>query len=149
MIYTHIAAALAAAAIAAAGAWQVQSWRYTGQIAKIKAAQQDALVAGITGARTQEQVRFKGVQDAQTAAAKRAKTAQADADAARSELDRLRDTLRATAGGVSGESASACYQRADTLGVIVAECAGALVEVARNAEAKANDVRLLLEAWPK
>jgi hypothetical protein len=39
MIYTHAAAALLGASIAAVGAYKVQDWRYTGQINQIKAAQ--------------------------------------------------------------------------------------------------------------
>ena len=35
MVYTHLAAAIVGAAIAAAGAWQVQGWRYGEQIASI------------------------------------------------------------------------------------------------------------------
>jgi hypothetical protein len=31
MLYTHAAAALLGASIAAVGAWQVQNWRYTGE----------------------------------------------------------------------------------------------------------------------
>ena len=35
MIYSHVAAALLGAAVAATSAWQVQSWRYEKQIATI------------------------------------------------------------------------------------------------------------------
>ena len=43
MIYTHAAAALLGASIAAVGAYKVQDWRYTGQINQIKAAQAEAV----------------------------------------------------------------------------------------------------------
>jgi prophage endopeptidase len=36
MIYTHVAAALVAAALAATGAWQVQAWRHEAKLATVK-----------------------------------------------------------------------------------------------------------------
>jgi len=149
MIYTHTAAAIVALLIGLWGGWQTQGWRLGEQIAASKAAQAAALVAAIEGARTQEASRFTTIQKAQNDATKRAQIALNDADTARAELDRLRDTIRAQPGSVSGESAAACYQRADKLSVVVAECAGFAFEVARDADAKANDVRLLLDAWPR
>lgn len=149
MIYTHVAAALVAAAIAAAGAWQVQGWRLGEQITKIKAAQLEAVNTATREARAQESARFKGVQNAQAAAQTRAQIARADADRARSELDRLRDATRATRGGVPGESAAACVERADTAGQLLGACAAEAQELARIADAHANDARTLIEAWPK
>ena len=149
LIWTHAAAALLALALGLAGGWQVNGWRLGEQIAAMKAAQDKALISAIEGARVQEQARYKGVQDAQVNATKRAQVAQADASRARTELDGLRDTLRATTGGVSGESATACYQRADRLSVVVAECAKFALEVAGTADQKASDVKTLLEAWPR
>lgn len=46
VIYTHIAAALIAGAIAAAGAWQVQDWRYGAKEAeRLEAGRRDRLIA--------------------------------------------------------------------------------------------------------
>jgi hypothetical protein len=111
VIWTHTAAALLGAAIAATLAWQVQSWRYTGQIATIQAAQMEAVNTATREARATESRRFTNVQEAQNAAQKRAQTARLDADRARTELDRLRDELASTRGGVPGESATACAAR--------------------------------------
>jgi len=149
VIWTHTAAALLGAAIAAAGAWQVQSWRYTGQINEMKAAQAEAVNTATREARAQESKRYQGVQDAQAAAQARAQAARRDADAARTELDRLRDDLRATRGGVPGESATACTQRADAGGELLAQCAAAYSDLAAVADRHANDARTLIEAWPK
>lgn len=149
MIWTHTAAALLGAAIAAAGAWQVQSWRYTGQINEMKAAQAEAVNTATREARAQESKRFQGVQDAQAAAQTRAVAARRDADAARTELDRLRDDLRATRGGVPGESATACTQRADAVGELLAQCAGAYQGLAEVADRLDSDRLMLREAWPK
>ena len=122
MIYTHAAAALLGASIAAVGAYKVQDWRYTGQINQIRAAQAEAVNTATREARAQESARFKGVQDAQAAAQTRAQVARRDADRARGELDRMRDTLSATRGGVPGESTAACTQRADAAADVLAQC---------------------------
>ena len=149
MIYTHAAAALLGASIAAVGAYKVQDWRYTGQINQIKAAQAEAVNTATREARAQESARFKGVQDAQAAAQTRAQVARRDADRARSELDRMRDTLSATRGGVPGESTAACTQRADAAADVLAQCGAAYQDLAAIADRHASDARTLIDAWPK
>ena len=148
-LYIVTAIALAAALTGAVGAWQVQSWRYTGKIEAIKAAQQQAVADATREARAQESARFKGVQDAQAAAQTRAQVARRDADRARSELDRMRDTLSATRGGVPGESTAACTQRADAAADVLAQCGAAYQDLAAIADRHASDARTLIEAWPK
>ena len=149
MIYTHAAAALLGASIAAVGAYKVQDWRYTGQINQIKAAQAEAVNTATREARAQESARFKGVQDAQAAAQTRAQVARRDADRARSELDRLRNDISATRGGVPGESPGACTVRADSAGELLAQCAGAYQGLAEVADRLNADRLMLMEAWPK
>ena len=149
MLYTHAAAALLGASIAAVGAWQVQSWRYTGQINQIRAAQAEAVNTATREARAQESARFKGAQDAQAAAQTRAQVARRDADRARSELDRMRDTLSATRGGVPGESTAACTQRADAAADVLAQCGAAYQDLAAIADRLNADRLMLMEAWPK
>ena len=149
MIWTHVAAAILAALIAFAGGWKVQGWRLGEQINQIKAAQLEAVNTAVREARATESRRFTHVQEAQNAATKRAQIARADADRARSELDRMRDTLSATRGGVPGESVAACAVRADTAGQLLGACAAEAQELARIADAHANDARTLIEAWPK
>ena len=149
MIYTHAAAALLGASIAAVGAWQVQSWRYTGQINQIKAAQAEAVNTATREARAQESARFKGVQDAQAAAQTRAQVARRDANRARGELDRLRNDLSATRGGEVGEPPGACAVRAGATGELLAQCAGAYQGMAEVADRLNADRLMLIEAWPK
>ena len=149
MMYTHVAAALLGAALAGWAGWSVQGWRMGEQIATMKAAQQEALNTATREARAQESKRFQGVQDAESAAKTRAVAARRDADAARSELERLRDTIRTSTGGVSGESAAACVARADAGGELLAQCAAAYSDLAAVADRHANDARTLIEAWPK
>ena len=149
MLYTHAAAALLGASIAAVGAYKVQDWRYTGQINQIRAAQAEAVNTATREARAQESARFKGVQDAQAAAQTRAQVARRDADRARSELDRMRDTLSATRGGVPGESTAACTQRADAAADVLAQCGAAYQDLAAIADRLNADRLMLMEAWPK
>ena len=149
MIYTHALAALIAAALAGWAGWSVQGWRLGEQIAALKTAQAEAVNTATREARAQESARFKGVQDAQSAAQTRAQAARRDADAARSELDRLRNDIAATRGGVPGESATACAQRADAAGDVLGQCAAAYSDLAAIADRHASDARTLIEAWPK
>jgi hypothetical protein len=116
----------------------VQSWRYTGQINEMKAAQAEAVNTATREARAQESKRFQGVQDAQAAAQTRAVAARRDADAARTELDRLRNSVAAARGGVPGESAAACAQRADAAGDVLGQCAAAYSDLAAIADRHAS-----------
>lgn len=149
MIYTHAAAALLGASIAAVGAYKVQDWRYTGQINQIKAAQAEAVNTATREARAQESARFKGVQDAQAAAQARAISARRDADAARAAAGSLRDALRTASNGMPGEPASACHERAHAIGELFAQCGAAYQSMAEVADRLDSDRRTLIEAWPK
>lgn len=149
MIYTHAAAIIIAAALAGWAGWSVQGWRMGEQIAALKTAQAEAVNTATREARAQESKRFQGVQDAQAAAQTRAVAARRDADAARSELDRLRNSVAAARGGVPGESAAACAQRADAAGDVLGQCAAAYSDLAAVADRHASDARTLIEAWPK
>lgn len=149
MIYTHAAAALISAAIAATGAWQVQNWRLGAQITQIQADQAEAVNTATREARATESKRFKEVQNAQAAAQARAQVARRDADAARAAAGSLRNTLAAGRGGVPGEPASACTQRADTAGDLLSACAGVYQELAEAADRLNADRLMLLQAWPR
>lgn len=149
MIWTHAAAAILAALIAFTGGWKVQGWRLGEQITQIKAAQLEAVNAATREARATESRRFTNVQEAQNAATKRAQIARADADRARSELDRLRNDIRSASGGVPGESPGACTVRADAAGELLAQCAGAYQGMAEVADRLNADRLMLREAWPK
>ncbi len=149
MIYTHAAAIIIAAALAGWAGWSVQGWRMGEQIAALKTAQAEAVNTATREARAQESKRFQGVQDAQAAAQTRAVAARRDADAARTELDRLRNSVAAARGGVPGESAAACAQRADAAGDVLGQCAAAYSDLAAIADRHASDARTLIEAWPK
>ena len=148
-LYIVTAIALAATLIGATGAWQVQGWRLGEQIAALKTAQAEAVNTATREARATESRRYQGVQDAESAAKTRAVAARRDADAARGELDRLRNDIAAARGGVPGESAAACAQRADAAGDVLGQCAAAYLDLAAIADRHASDARTLIEAWPK
>lgn len=149
MVYTHALAAIIAAALAAACAWQVQNWRYGEKLAEIRHDQAVASKEAEKFARQAETQRRSDVDEAIRNAAVRAMAARRDADAARSELERLRDATSATRGGVPGESTAACAARADAAGDVLGQCAAAYLDLARAADAHASDARTLIEAWPK
>ena len=94
--------------------WSVQGWRLGEQIAALKTAQAEAVNTAAREARAQESKRFRGSARCPPLPRPAPKWPAAMLTAARGEFDRLRDTIRATAGGVPGESTASCTQRADT-----------------------------------
>ena len=148
MIWTHTAAALLGAAIAATLAWQVQSWRYTGQIATIQAAQLEAVSTATREARATESRRFQEIQNAQAKSAQRAADARRASDAARTAGDGLRDDIAAGLRAIE-ESAAACHQHAASVSRLLSQCEADYRGMATAAQGHAGDVMLLLDAWPK
>lgn len=79
------------------------------------------------------------------------KRAQANASAAaraRSELARLRNET-ASAPSVPGDSCATSIDRAAALGKLLGDCAEKYSDVARAADAHANDAVTLHQAWPR
>jgi hypothetical protein len=60
---------------------------------------------------------------------------------------RLRDSIAARR--LAEESAAAATQRANSLGVLLVESAGAYRELAETCDRHVSDLRLLLESWPR
>lgn len=133
MIWTHALAGIIAAAIAAGAAWRVQDWRY-GNI--IKAEKIEAL--------QQSEKRISQVTKALNEQVKRTRTAENNASHARTELDGLRGDIARI-----NESAAASPERATAIGGLLADCAREYQELAGKAQRHVNDIRTLLEAWPK
>lgn len=143
MIYTHAAAALIAASIAATGAWQVQNWRFD---AKEKAHAEQKLVEVQQSAATAIR-QLDNVLMAQNAGAARAIRLRSDLDSARTELDRLRIALRATP--TADPTTGTCPDRADPARELLAACAAELVEMGGIADRINSDRQTLIDAWPK
>lgn len=105
----YAAAALVGGLVLGAAAWTVQGWRYTAQLADMRAAharerdaQAQATVAAVEAIRNEERRRMTAVEIARDDAQKQAADAAADAVAARGERDRMRaraDTLARAAVG--------------------------------------------------
>lgn len=144
MIYTHAAAAIIAASLGAAGAWQIQEWRFD---AKEKAHAEQKLVEVRQSAAAAIR-QLDNVLVAQNAGAARAVRLRSDLDSARTELDRLRTAINSTVPGGDATQAT-CPDRADTVGELLAACAAELVEVGERADRHTNDVKTLTDAWPK
>ena len=150
MLYTHTAAAIVAAALAAIGTWQVQEWRYGAKEAERLAAAQEVRRQHQAAARETESIRQQEVNRAQQQAATRAQDVRRDADSARAELDRLRsDIATARSADLPGSACAASDSRAATAAELLAECSAAYQGLARSADGHAGDVRTLIQAWPK
>ena len=148
MIYTHLAAGIAGAALAGLLSWNVQAWRYDAQISSIQAkharaladAHQKALDDTIKMQRTKD--------DAIKAAEQRAKREAVNAAALRSERDGLRAQLAAATVQLPSASCSSVRAYAATLNGLFDQCAGAFEDMAGKAAGHAADSRLMLESWP-
>ena len=149
MIWTHLAAAIVAGALAFWGGWSTQGWRLGERIVKMEKAQAEAVSTATREARATESRRFKEAQDAQAAAQARAISARRDADAARAAAGSLRDALRTASNGMPGEPASACHERAHAIGELFAQCGAAYQSMAEVAYRLDSDRRTLIEAWPQ
>jgi hypothetical protein len=64
-----------------------------------------------------------------------------------SELERLRDALRAKPTGDT--TIAALTERADTVGKLLESCSAEYQSVARSADGHALDVITILDAWPR
>lgn len=85
-------------------------------------------------------------------AARRAQAHRADADSARTELDRLRHALAQPPTGPADPGANTCAatpDRADPARELLGHCAGALADLAATADRLNADRLTLLDAWPR
>lgn len=67
----------------------------------------------------------------------------------RAERDRLRQQIADYAAGPAADSVAACRDRADTLGRLLDQALRSSADRASDAEARASEVRALLDAWPR
>ena len=136
-----------AAVIAATGfgaAWKIQDRRFDAK-EKAHAEQKLAQIQHNAAASIR---RADNVILAQNQAAHRTGRLLRDLGSSRTELDRLRAQLAQPVPG-TGDTATACADRADSARELLSACAGELQEVAGAADRHASDALMLLEAWPK
>ena len=142
-----ITRALAAAALASIVAFGVQTWRLDMAHEDLEAHQlqaAQALAAAERQAREQEQLWAENARKAAQTYAQQTARVRADAGAARSALDRLRDTVNSGSPYAAEGAASAA--RADVakrLAAVVNECSAALYTVAADADATAAKLAAL------
>ena len=156
MIYTHAAAALLAAVVAATGAWTAQSWRLSEQAQASKTALEsirrehaESLTRATASALNATIAWQKVKDDAIDRAQQRAKAQAHSADIARRERDSLRNTIAAASLRLPDATPSACTEYAIAAGGLLDQCSAAHQELARQCDGHASDVRLMLEAWPQ
>lgn len=150
MIYTHVAAGVLGAAVAALGVWQVQDWRYNARISQMQKANAQSMQQATEAARNQEQALVAARQKVEEAYAIEKRKAAVSARSARAELDGLRDQIYALPTPSPGSNPPA-PGRANAASIekqLLGECAAALVEVAADADFLAAQL-LGLQAYAK
>ena len=137
--------------------WQLGSERrahaktkaeYAQQIAAMQAAALDAAAKY----RQQEQDWQRTKAEAEAIHAKNLERERAARLRAVAESDRLRDEAAAYAAGggaAADDTVTACRERAAALGQLLGEVERAGAAMAQDADRHADEVRLLLEAWPR
>ena len=143
---TAIATAVAAVLAGLAG-WTANGWRLNAKIDRIQTeyAQQLAKANADALAKYTDMERKK--QEALNEANKQAQRNARAADAARTELERLRQQL--ASGSVSTATCGSVRNYAATLQAVFGECAASLEWMAKEADGHALDSRTLNGAWPK
>lgn len=142
MIQTVYVKGLVVLAAFVAGA-VVNGWRYDVKIANIEKAYQLEV--------EQSERKTRQIADQYMEALNNARTRENEirlaADGARSELDRLRITIKKRSSAVTASPASAVdysIASADVFG----ECAAELTALAGKADGHASDIKTMIEAWP-
>ncbi len=129
-------------AVAVVNGWRVES-HYQSQISAIEAERQ--------AERNEAERKTRLIADQYTEALNNARTRENEiriaADGARSELDRLRGTIKKRSAAVAASPASAVdysIASADVFG----ECAAELTALAGKADGHTVDLKTMIEAWP-
>lgn len=141
--------ALIAAVIAFLAGFMVQGWRKDTQIAEIEAANAQAQANAAAEAAIDTARMQKDKDDALRQATIKAAQNAIAANAARNELDRLRQHSDATAAAMSGATCTSVRDHAAALSAVFGECAATLEGLARKADGHALDQRTLSESFPR
>ena len=144
MIYTHAAAAILAAVVAATGTWKVQQWRFD-------AKEKERVEQQLESERLRAKANLRNAENviaAQNAAASRISQLRLDAAGARATADGLRTSI-STALSRADNDLAACTDTANTIGKLLDQCGTAYQELGAVADGHASDVKTLIDAWPK
>jgi hypothetical protein len=121
-----------------------------GYRAGVKLTQADtakATIAAVQTARTEEKENAKRLQKAQSNQVAALRIVERDSAGTLSELERLRDALRAKPTGDA--TIAALTERAATTGNLLESCSAEYQSVARAADGHSLDVVTLRDAWPR
>ena len=143
---TLIAAAVAAVLTGIAG-WTANGWRLNAKIDRIHAEHAQDLTKANADALAKYTDMERKKQEALNEANKQAQRNARAADAARPELERLRQQI--ASGSVSTATCGSVRNYATTLPDVFGECAARLEWLAKEADGHALDSRTLNGAWPK
>ena len=143
---TLIAAAVAAVLAGIAG-WTANGWRLNAKIDRIHAEHAQDLAKANADALAKYTDMERKKQEALNEANKQAQRNARAADAARTELERLRQQI--ASGSVSTATCGSVRNYATTLQAVLGECAARLEWLAKEADGHALDSRTLNGAWPK
>ncbi|WP_393945893.1 hypothetical protein [Comamonas sp. J-3] len=163
MIYTHVAAGIVAAALAAWGTWQVQDWRLSGQVEQAqeqKAQAERALVleqqdrkdqllrarASALETYTRMEAQKNAAIDKQT---QRAEANRLAAQQLRTDVDGLHGQLATVPARIAAATSAAVADYAATATKLFGQCTREYAAMAERADGHANDVQALIEAWPE
>lgn len=129
------------AILAGGAAWQYQKHRYEAEKADLYLSAQSAL-------RAQEKRYAELVRKAEDQAKARIRATRVDADRARLVADGLRNDLNRAVTAASN-TPTTCPSTAAALGELLADVEAEGRKLAETCDGHANDVRTLIEAWPK
>jgi hypothetical protein len=154
-----VLAALLAASVAWGGveAFQVQAARTEAAHAERDKANAERDVATLTAsletaradAEAQRAEWAAKLSEAERNAKKRETDLRDAAAAAGTELDGMRGDIANLRRSLAGATASAAAERAVAIGVVLQSCSQKYKDMAGVADRHANDIRTMMEAWPK
>lgn len=148
MISSHVTVAAIAALIAALAAWFFQASHYEAKLLELRLRHADAVIQAAAQERAKQQDINDKYQGALNAATTRETVLRRNADAARSESERLRTQLSDAARRIAAAPPAAVAEYATTVNELFADCSRDYQELAGKADGHAADVRTLIEAWP-
>ena len=133
-------------------AWVVQEIRIDGvkvELSTYRAQVEQQAIEARQAALKQKEQWIKEKEDAEQKAAEREATLRTERDRAIAGARRLRDDLTTLRARLPNAIPSACIATADALAGLLDQCQQEYRAMAEIADGHANDVRTLMEAWPK
>lgn len=141
--------AIGAILMAVFGGYQIGAWRYTAKIESIKSeyAQQNAsaVSAALVRYRQLEIEKQRAIDES----AKIAKQNKAAADRLAADVERMRQQITASTGGLPSNTPPTVSSTISTIGVVLNECVERYSALAKNADGHALDAVTLERAWPR